>query len=387
MENDNTLAEILTKKKELIKLFVVGTVLAFSIGVLANSVVTLATIPPWIVYLCTSIFILVALILLATDVKSSLSFKDKMKGVLFLDPDKNEILEVKDYELSRRLHEVLSAISVESRSIYSEWETSPLVPKDEGKSPSTHDEVERDEKPSYIGIFKLSNEDPSHSRPDSAKLLDEAILFVLLEELSLHLSTYFNDTISDEYIAEIKREDIPGFLLQNRVLNLLTTPIEHRDVFLKAFPNTENRPEGELVSLRGSDGSMYSLFDLKLPKHTHISHSDSGSVRIETQRFELEIFGTYSEFSAVASPVFIGQYLGRNWKELKYQTIEVVVSGRIKPLSLLSSKGWEHYRWIDSFRSRLRSNVDFDTFLKEIHWSTVEPILHSLLPKTGPKEG
>ena len=286
-----------------------------------------------------------------------------MEGVLFLDPDKNEILEVENYKLSEGLKKVMSAIYAESRSIYSEWETSPLVPKEEGKSLPTQDVENRSEEPSYIGIFKVSNEDASHSIPGAAKLLDEAILFVLLEELSLHLSTYFNDSTSDEYIAEIKREDIPGFLLQNRVLNLLTTPIEQRDIFLKAFPNTRERPEGELVSLLGSDGSMYSRFDLQLPKHTRVSHCDSGAVRIETQRFELEISGAYSGLSASTSPVFVGQYLGREWKDTKYKYIEVVLSGRIKPLSLLSSKGWEHYRWLDSFRNRLRSNVDFDTFL------------------------
>ena len=301
-----------------------------------------------------------------------------MKGVLFIDPDKNEIFKVDNYKLSENLKKVMSAVCAESRSIYSEWETSPLVPKKEGKSPTTQNSENRSEEPSYYGIFRVSNEDFPLSIPSAAKLLNEAILFVLLEELSMHLSDYFNNSTSNEYIAEINREDIPGFLLQNRVLNLLTTPIEQRDIFFKAFPNTRERPEGELESLRGSDGSMYSRFYLQLPKHTHVRLCDSGAFRIETKRFELEIFGAYSGYSANISPIFVNQYLGRKWKDTEYRTIEVIVRGRIKPLSLISSKGWEHYRWLDSFRRRLRSNVDFDTFLEDIHWRKIEPVVYPL---------
>jgi len=185
----------------------------------------------------------------------------------------------------------MAAVKAESRAIYSEWENDPLVQKKERGEPSPapadrgHNPEAR-EKTSYISIVRVEVDDDHLTKQKASRLLDEALQFVLLEELSTHLSTYFTNSNSDQ-ISELSREDIPAFLLQNRVLNLLTTPIEQRDVFLKAFPSQENRPDGVLYSLWGSDGSMYSRFDLNLPKDSKVSFLSRGALRIETKRLDL----------------------------------------------------------------------------------------------------
>ena len=378
IEQKNTLAEMLTGKKDLLRLFVLATVLAFSVGILASLVAAQTAVPTVYVYSVAGALTALALILLAADLRFSMSFEDKLEGVLFLNPEKNELLPVKGYELSKDLTRVLAAVKAESRSIYSEWDTSPLVPKKAPNQPAVSTDAERIDKPSYIGIYRVTVAEEPPAPPKAVRLLDEAILFVLLDELSTHLSTYFNDSSDDEHISKIHREDIPAFLLQNRVLNLLTTPIEQRDVFMSAFPDNRDRPEGELHSLWGSDGAMYSRFDLTLPKHTRVSHTDTGSIRIETKRLDLEISGRYTGSSAVASRAFVGQYLGKRWEDVDCRKVQVVLRCRIKPLALLSTKGWEHYRWLDSFRLRLRRSVDFNAFLEGIHWEMIEPVLYSL---------
>lgn len=376
----NTLAEILTEKKELLRLFVIAALLGFSVNVLAGLVVTMAGIPSWLFYAGAIGLTAISLALLAADLRASLSFEDKIEAVILIDPNKNEVVNVKDYEFANDLTKVLSAIRAESKSIYSEWEKDPLVkPKTEpAPKPSEPETDAAKVKPTYIGIFKLTGSDAHIERPKASTLLNEAISFVLLEKLSLHLSTYFNDADGDSQVIEYRREDIPGFLLKNRVLNVLSTPIEQRDIFLNAFPNKENPPKGELVSLWGSDGSMYSRFDLTLPRDTKIRHSDTGSIKIETSRLEIELLGTYSGSSAVVSRAFIGQYLGRNPEDIECRKIAISLRCRVRASSLLTSKGWEYYRWLDSFRERLRTGFDFESFQEGIHWDVIDPLLYSI---------
>jgi hypothetical protein len=381
-EHKNTLAEMLAGKREFLRLVTLATVLSFSVGVLASLVAASTVVPTIAIYVAASLLTATALLLLAADIRQKLAFEDRLEGVIFIDGAKNELLDVRGYELANDLSRAMAAVKVESRAIYSEWENDPLVQKkekDEPKPPPTdnrHDQKTHEET-SYISIVRVEVDDDHLTKQKASRLLDEALQFVLLEELSTHLSTYFNNSNSDQ-IAELSREDIPAFLLQNRVLNLLTTPIEQRDVFLKAFPNQTKRPDGVLCSLWGSDGSMYSRFDLNLPKDSKVSFLSRGALRIETKRLDLEISGRYTGSSAAVSRTFVDHYMGRSWDEVDCRKVEVILKGRVKTLALLSDKGWEHYHWLDSFRTRLRKSVDLESFQDEIHWNAVEPMLYTL---------
>jgi hypothetical protein len=381
-EHKNTLAEMLAGKREFLRLATLATVLAFSVGVLASLFAASTVVPIAAIYAAATLLTVIALALLAADIRKKLSFEDKLEGVIFIDGAKNELLDVRGYELAHDLSKVMAAVKAENRAIYLEWEKEPLVEKRkkaEPKPPSSKGEGDEERKKdiSYVSIVRVEVADDHLTRPRASHLLDEALQFVILEELSTHLSTYFTNSKSDQ-IAELSREDIPAFLLQNRVLNLLSTPIEQRDVFLKAFPIQDNRPKGIVYSLWGSDGSMYSRFDLNLPKNSKISYLSRGALRIETKRLDLEISGRYTGSSAAISRTFVDHYMGKAWDEVDCRRVEVTLRGRVKPLALLSDKGWEHYHWMDSFRTRLRKSIDFVSFQEEIHWSTVEPTLFTL---------
>jgi hypothetical protein len=381
-EHKNTLAAMLAGKREFLRLVTLAIILSFSVGVLASLVAASKVVPTIAIYLIAALLTTTALLLLAADIRQKLTFEDKLEGVLFIDSAKNELIDVRGYELANDLSRVMAAVKAESRAIYSEWENEPLVQKKEMVTPkpplvdSGHDHKPREET-SYISIVRVEVDDNDLTKQKASCLLDEALQFVLLEELSTHLSTYFTSSNSDE-ITELSREDIPAFLLQNRVLNLLTTPIEQRDVFLKAFPSQEKRPDGVLYSLWGSDGSMYSRFDLNLPKESKVSFLGRGALRIETKRLDLEISGRYKGSSVHVSRTFVEHYMRKSWDEVDCRKIEVILKGRVKPLALFSDKGWEHYHWLDSFRTRLRKSVDLDAFQNEIHWSAIEPMLYTL---------
>jgi hypothetical protein len=289
---------------------------------------------------------------------------------------------VKSYEFAKDLTRILSAVKAENRSIFSEWENSPLVAtKGSEKEDSKNEEPKAEkteEKPTYISIKKLTGEAAEITVPSSAKLLNEAISFLMLESLSTHLSTYFNDWDEDEYITEYTRDHIPGVLLKNRVLNLLSTPIEQRDVFLDVFPDGVDSKEGEVVSLWGSDGSMYSRFDLILPKGSKIEHDEIGHIKIYTPRLTLEILNRYPGTSTPVSSNFIENYIGRGHREIQCRKVLITVKCKIKPMSLLSSAGWRYYHWLDSYRSRARHEMHFDQFQEDINWSSIEHTIFAL---------
>jgi len=383
-EHKNTLAEMLAGKKEFLRLVTLVTVLSFSVGVLASLVAASTIVPTAVIYVVAILLTVIALLLLAADIRQKLSFEDCLEGVLFIDSEKNELIDVRGYELASDLSRTMAAVKAESRAIYSEWENDPLVQrktKTESTSPSAAvghaEDEESDGKITYTSIVQVEVEEDHLTKQKASNLLDEALQFVLLEELSTHLSTYFTNSDSDQ-IVELSREHIPTFLLQNRVLNLLTTPIEQRDVFLKAYPRGKKRPDGVLCTLWGSDGSMYSRFDLNLPKDSKVSFLNRGALRIETKRLDLEISGRYTGTSAAVPRAFINHYMERSWDDVDCRKIQVKLRGRVKPLALLSGKGWEHYHWLDSFRTRLRKSVDLKSFQDEIHWHAVEPMFYTL---------
>lgn len=391
MKSDTTLlANILTEKKELVRLFVIAAILAFSVGALASQFAAQTMIPAWATTVIAFLLICVSFGLLAKDLKSSLSFEDEIDAVIFIDPKLNKIIPVKDYKFSVNLHKTLSAVKAESRSIYYEWEREPIIsaPDNEPSEPKSTESsaTNTDGQPKYISIYKITTK-KEPKVPQAARLLQEAASFVLLEELSLHLSTYFNDSDDDVYIKEYQREDIPSFLLQNRVLNLLSTPIEQRDIFLNAFPDRRKRPEGELYALYGSDGSMYSRFDLVLPKGTTIQHSEINSIKIETKRLSIELIAKYSKSTAVVGNAFLANYVGREPRSVVCRKLPIILRCKIKPLSLITSSGWQYYRWLDSFRERLKSAFDFPTFQKDIHWQVIEPLLFSMRDRKKREKG
>ncbi|HYA41390.1 MAG TPA: hypothetical protein VEF34_08815 [Syntrophobacteraceae bacterium] len=371
------LERLLTEKKALLRLFTIATVLAFAVGTLGRLFAAQTFLPTWAVVSVSVCLVVIAFALLSKDLVSILAFQDKVGAVLFVDSSCNELVQVKDYRFAEQLYKTMRAIKAESKSVFAEWERNPLAPDRGSQRGKTTQEVGAEAKPSFAAIVKMKV-DMAKLRPKSVSLLEEAAVFVLLEELSLHLSAYFNIADEDSYIKEYSRKDIPEFLLRNRVLNLLCTPIEQRDVFLNAFPEGVKKPEGEIYALYGSDGTVYSRFDMVLPKGSTIKHLEGVGIRIETPRLCLDLLVRYTGLCAVVSPAFIHRYVCRNPETIECRNLDVTVRGRIKPVSLLFSRGWQYYRWLDSFRERLRASFDFEEFMSDIHWSVIEPLLFSM---------
>jgi len=382
--NNDSIDRILAEKKDLIRLFLIAAILGFSVGGLAGLFVDQSNLPQWSIFVICGSLLLLSLALLTKDLVSTLAFEEVADAVVFFDPYANEVLPVEGYTFAEGLHRTLRAVRAESKAIYGDWEKDPLIsPKESRTNAEEADQSAVQSEPSYFAVVKTTINHENPQPPKSVRLLEEATTFVLIEELSFHLSSYFNDADEDSFVKEYGRDDIPAFLLKNRVLNLLSTPIEQRDIFLSAYPNSKDPPDGEIYSLRGSDGAIFSRFDLVLPTGTTIQHSDRGGVRIETKRLALELSAVYTGFHSVISRSFAANYLGVDFEDVSPLKIAVTLKGRVKPMSLLTSSGWQYYKWLDSFRQRLRASFDFSTFQEDIHWDVIEPLLFSMRRTKG----
>ena len=179
----------------------------------------------------------------------------------------------------------------------------------------------------------------------------------------------------EDNVTELSRKDIPHILLENRVLNILTTPIEDRPIFSKT-KFTSHPDEGELVSIRGSDGSVYEKFDLNLPSGTKVSRSNNGALILDANRVTLSIRCIYEGFAENAPMYFEQGYLGVAPRTIDTLKMEIEVETKIRLRALLTMSGWQTFKWIDSFPERLVHYADFQYFKEKIGWNTAFTSFH-----------
>lgn len=118
-------------------------------------------------------------------------------------------------------------------------------------------------------------------------------------------------------------------------MSLLTTPLEDRAIFVDSG-FLENPPPGEIVSILGADGSMYSCFDLVLPKNTVITRPAPSILLLENNRLVLELAVLYQGFSTYVPSEY---YVDVRDKMADVKKIDVRVSATIKRRGLLQNTG------------------------------------------------
>ncbi|RHX88719.1 hypothetical protein [Leptospira stimsonii] len=224
----------------------------------------------------------------------------------------------------------------------------------------------------YFSIVKVERStDAVSGKRKSEQILEEAIEYIIIEKLSSHLSSYFQSySNEDKFIKEYDRKDIPELLLNNRILNLLTTPFEDRSIFVKSGIS-EQKTDGKIYAIFGSDGSRYNRFDLTLPIRSRVSRPSSGQLEIDNDRVYFRIEIRNAGFTALLPNGFQQNYLGIVDKELMIRKVGIKLSYKIKPWSLFLGSKWNYHNWIDSFTENLLRFASFKIFVKDINWEAI----------------
>jgi hypothetical protein len=373
---EGQLSRFLSGRKEVGRTIGIAALLAFSISTASGLLVGDTFISRKALWIVSAIFAVVGCWAIIKGAFANLRFYRKIDAVVFIDKNAHKVIPVKGYDFSEKLNRVMNAIKAENSAIYAEWEREPLSKGKVPASPSAGEQKER--RSEYIAITRVRSSE-AEVKSTSEAFLEEAALYVVLESLSTHLSSHFTNEHGNPQIKEFSRQDFPEFLLSNRILNLLSTPIEERPIFLKAFPDPQKRPDGEIFTLWGSDGAVFSRFDMVLPVGSVLSSRGRNGLSIKTRRLEINLDVQIGGSSASHSASFSKNYVGVQYGDLHSRKVKLEFYGRISPMFFFSSKGWELYDWMDSFDKRLKSSFDFKFFLQSINWfEVIEPLLFAL---------
>lgn len=339
--------QILRVQRSAVELVFVAVILAFGVNIASSSLPTVlnltnATALAGGIGLCVLSFVYGA-----RRLSSSLSMSIELQGLLLLG-NANQIIKVDRYRFSESASSYLQGLAAENKALGTSWKKASLGLCFDGRSDSTQRHTE-------IGY----------------RLVNEAIEYFVLDELSLHLSEYFDSErdVPDDAVERIKRRDIPQILMDNRFLEQFSKPMSEREAFQHHHDgDTEN-----VVSAWGNNGELFDQFELILPKGSSLSR-DNDALQIRTSRYTLRIATQYLGFAMNLPEDFEEFYLGVPFNTYLPQQVDLELSVTFAWWALLIPGGWDHYEWLDSFVENLEHAFSFDNFIQEIGWQTAHSV-------------
>ncbi|MBR2096082.1 MAG: hypothetical protein IJ908_10850 [Fibrobacter sp.] len=343
-QNDGLLSSLFKEKKNLIKLLFSAVILAFGINLFANYIYSIFHNNPNIILLL-SISTILSIILYITY----LFFKKSKRiisidSVIIIEKSTKDIVSVPRYRFSEDLAKNLKSALVENEAFHDYW----------------YNELFSNEK--EYGLFNKSN--------NAVQLLDEAIEYTILNELSIASSSYFEGHFEEKnkYIRTYTRDDVSEYLLKNRILNLLSTPFSDRPMFNKQ-KSKSSHSTGEIITIMGPNGIQYNKFHLTLPQNSKIKRPEYGVLEISNNAIELKIKIKNEGFSTSTPRSFEEYYLGyKRFTDVDTKMVNITVFYKVKFFTMFSNKKKEYNEWGDYFLSSLVNHFSFEDFIKNIHW-------------------
>ncbi len=340
------LSEALWNQANVLEVIFIAIFIAFGVNLAAGSVPVLTRLTPiW----SLSIGILVCLLSVAYFLLRSFGGRTRLRkyeAFFVYDVEKNHVIPVPRYGFSTLLSAHLKAAFLEDKALKLIWDAEPLR--------QGHETLEKERK-----------------NRRSLQLVCEATEYLVLRELSSHLSVYFSDSKFKEHnLREFQRDDMPDVLLKNRFMELLSRPPEDRIPFMD---DPDQRSDVKVIGILGKDGAIYEHFTLVLPKDTTVRRIEKHSVKIATRRLAITI-----TVGCNAWDTFIPDAFGRHYLHIddyditRHRALAVNVTARVEFRlgALFSPTGWEYYRWLDSFLDKLNDMISAPRFFERIGWES-----------------
>ncbi|MES2974831.1 MAG: hypothetical protein V4757_14550 [Pseudomonadota bacterium] len=346
MSQSPVVSALLGSRSSAIELVVAAVLLALAIELIAAAITpsfpsTNVMLWAGVALAAASLAILVRRLLVTVNVQRS------FEGFFCVHRKTNELLEVPGYQYSEELTGFFQALFAENEAPKKLWEADPLSK-----------------------MFEVDPETGSTKKRIAAagQLVVEATEYFVLENLSTHLTDFFNQPAFDQsLLTELAREDVPGIVFKNRFLDTFSRPMHERAAFVES---TINDKSGRRVSASyGPGGLRYSKFDLVLPKGARVGRSTDYGIEIETPKFHLTLDVDFDGFNTTLPRGFGRLYMdGLSISDLQTYQIGIVTSIRFKPLALFTRSGWQYHMWLDSFLESLESEFAKEDFFRSIAW-------------------
>ena len=278
----------------------------------------------------------------------------KLQGFIVYNKKTKKLIGIPEYEISTDMIRYLQSAFYENKALETLWMQDTI---DKFKVVSSDTEKR---------VVAISTH--------SGAILIELLEYCILEQLSLHLSAFFNDD-SREKVQVVKREDIPDILLKNRFLKLFSEEMLNRSAFTndKVFKDNTENESGKVVYAKYLSGALYNHFDLVLPQNSKVSRKSKNELKIDTPIFTLTIACLFGGFGTILKPGFSEYYLGiiKDKNDYHNYAFNVDISIKFKIQALFSRNKETYFLWIDSFIDKISDYMAKDVFFDRIGWDKV----------------
>lgn len=348
-KNRRIIESMLNSRSAVVELLVAACLLALGVNLAANGVSSLYDESPKLLVLMGSSVVLLSVALVCRRLLTFFTTNHEYSGCLLYDKEINELVPIPQYKVAEETDRYLKALFSENPAIKGRWDNDPIT-----------------------NCFSRPDESGriAHRTTEAGKLVSEAVEYFILEELSTHLTDYFNsDSIDKSKLVTLTRDEVSGAVLQNRFLDTFCKPMNDRAVFSRN--GDIPRSDAMVVSSFTGSGGYYSRFDLTLPKGSTIKRLSPSSLEINSPRFRLVIEVSFLGMNTVLPSDFEEMYLGRkSCRESSAYQLDCRLNFTFKSSAFLSNNGWAYYKWVDSFLEVLEQRLDKKSFLESIHWDS-----------------
>lgn len=356
---NKSVKQALSSRRDFLQLVLIGVLLALATNILATAITSKTD---WLLTTIIGALILIGVIIFA--IRAALAARviyRSFDAALVLSPDDLQPVETEVYEFSGEIASILKAAFYENKAFADAWLREPVT---------------------KYWHFDTEHATMSRVQEDAGlRLLNEALETWLLQALSVHLTDYYDQLDeSEEHTVRFEREHVPSLLFENRILNLLSSPIADRSAFLETPDSTAEQAnqrdsEDKVYGQYGPGDALFEKLELVLPKGSKLTRQRSGAFIIDTPRLFLSLGARHEGFTAHLPRRFVSHFYGPNPLETPSLLIRIELSGRVKPLGLLRGQGWELYRWVDSFADYIEAAASVEALLKRIQWPAVEAMI------------
>jgi hypothetical protein len=336
------IAILLARRGVYVELVVVAVVLGVAVNLCAAGVqAALPTGPKWLFILAAvlgggSLFWSLRWLL------SGLRRGITVDGFLACDSEMKRVIPVFRHALSESVANSLDAVCFEDPALKEQWRDGRKRTKDAPIAP-----------------------------PE--RLAREAIEAFALMKLASNLkSSVRSGAMKADQVVTLQRNSMGDLLLNNRVLNLITAPLEDRHCFREVPP----LPPGErVVRLEHPDGTIFDDFQLVLPRGSAVSKPSPEVVRVTTSMFTMDV-RCETPFHRFPLPHWFETFYLKSEGVITLAVkIEITVQFRLR--SLLSVVGWSQFEWLDAFLRDLDDSANTERFFDQIGWDHTVSLLRA----------
>lgn len=327
------------KKNQLFKNLVLVSLLSIGISLLANFFSTKYAANVILFWTGLSLIVIVIIAYLVSFYKGK-EYILKEKSVFVIDKECH-FVPIKRFRFSEEMGETLLSVFKENKTFEDKWR--------KALTKTTTTTIEELEKNSLF------------NNKDFIGFVGELLEYIFIKRLSLLQADYFNT--NSKSFEVLTRDKISHYILQNRILEMISKPFEERSAFSDSHSTRDNI--GKTVYMV-ADGVVYERFELKLPKGTIIKKDKNNTLVIKNRNYSLYFKHGFSGFATVTPTRFCEFYLNKDFRDVSEYELEPELKIKLNPFFFLFSWNWKNMNWIDIICEEFSDYFSFDRFIEKI---------------------